>query len=316
MTDANPPNGGGWLGRLKAGLSRTSNALGQGLADVFGGAKVDATTLAELEERLLATDLGVTVSARIANRLANQRTFAAALQGREARAAMADEIARVLQPVEQPLSTEGHKPFVVLMVGVNGTGKTTTIGKLAALYRSEGKKVTLVAGDTFRAAAIEQLKVWGDRSGAPVIARAAGSDAASLTFEALTQAKADGTDVLLIDTAGRLSNKNDLMAELAKIVRVLRKIDESAPHAVILVLDATTGQNARTQVSAFGEICNVTGLVMAKLDGTARGGMLVALAEEFKVPIHFIGVGEKIEDLQPFNARAFARTLVGLDPGA
>ncbi len=316
MTDANPPNGGGWLGRLKAGLSRTSNALGQGLADVFGGAKVDATTLDELEERLLAADLGVTVSARVATRLANQRTFAAALQGTEARAAMADEIAKVLQPVEKPLSTSGHKPFVVLMVGVNGTGKTTTIGKLASRYRGEGKKVTLVAGDTFRAAAIEQLKVWGDRSGAPVIAREAGSDAASLTFEALTQAKTDGTDVLLIDTAGRLSNKADLMAELAKIVRVLRKVDDSAPHAVILVLDATTGQNARTQVAAFREICNVTGLVMAKLDGTARGGMLVALAEEFKVPIHFIGVGEKIDDLQPFNARAFARTLVGLDPGA
>ena len=199
------------------------------------------------------------------------------------------------------------------MVGVNGTGKTTTIGKLAARYRSEGKKVTLVAGDTFRAAAIEQLKVWGERAGAPVIARDAGSDAASLAFEALTQARTDGTDVLLIDTAGRLSNKADLMAELAKIVRVLRKVDDTTPHAVLLVLDATTGQNARAQVAAFREICNVTGLVMAKLDGTARGGMLVALAEEFKLPIHFIGVGEKIDDLQPFNAGAFARTLVGLD---
>ena len=313
MTDAPSSNGGGWLGRLKAGLSRTSSALGQGLADVFGGAKVDVTTLAELEERLLAADLGVAVAGRVANRLANQRTFAAALQGREARAAMADEIAKVLQPVEQPLAVSGRQPFVVLMVGVNGTGKTTTIGKLAARFRNEGKKVTLVAGDTFRAAAIEQLKVWGERAGAPVIAREAGSDAASLAFEALSEARSDGTDVLLIDTAGRLSNKADLMAELAKIVRVLRKVDDSAPHAVLLVLDATTGQNARTQVAAFREICNVTGLVMAKLDGTARGGMLVALAEEFKLPIHFVGVGEKIDDLQPFNAGAFARALVGLD---
>ena len=315
MTDT-PSSNGGWLGRLKAGLSRTSSALGQGLADVFGGAKVDATTLEELEERLLAADLGVAVAARVANRLANQRTFAAALQGREARAAMADEIAKVLQPVEQPLAIAGRKPFVVLMVGVNGTGKTTTIGKLAARYRGDGKKVALVAGDTFRAAAIEQLKVWGERAGAPVIAREAGADAASLTFDALTQARADGTDVLFIDTAGRLSNKADLMAELAKIVRVLRKVDDTAPHAVLLVLDATTGQNARTQVAAFREICNVTGLVMAKLDGTARGGMLVALAEEFKLPIHFVGVGEKIDDLQPFNASAFARALVGLEPGA
>ena len=316
MTDAAPPANGGWLGRLKQGLSRTSTALGQGLADVFGGAKVDAATLEELEERLVAADLGVPVSARVANRLVNQRTFAATLEGREARLAMADEIALVLKPVEKPLVLTAHKPFVILVVGVNGTGKTTTIGKLASRYRAEGRQVTMVAGDTFRAAAIEQLKVWGERAGAPVVARDVGSDPASLAFEAVGEAKRDGTDVLLIDTAGRLSNKTDLMAELAKIVRVMRKVDETVPHAVLLVLDATTGQNARTQVAAFREICNVTGLVMAKLDGTARGGMLVALAEEFKIPIHYIGVGEKIDDLQPFNARAFARALVGLEPDA
>ena len=327
MSDARPPQhddpksggggdqttGNGWLGRLKAGLSRSTTALALGLADIFGGAKVDQATLADLEERLVAADLGVAVAARIAQRLVKQKTFATALEGRAARAALADEITAVLQPAERPLDIAHHKPFVILVVGVNGTGKTTTIGKLAHRLRGEGRKVVLAAGDTFRAAAIDQLKVWGERAGVPVIAGAAGSDAASLAFDALTQTQRDGTDVLLIDTAGRLSNKADLMAELAKIVRVLRKVEAAAPHAVLLVLDATTGQNARAQVIAFRDICDVTGLVMAKLDGTARGGMLVALAEEFQLPVHYVGVGERIDDLQPFRAAAFARALVGLE---
>ncbi|MSP20361.1 MAG: signal recognition particle-docking protein FtsY [Alphaproteobacteria bacterium] len=301
-----------WFGRLKAGLSRSAGALSQGLAGVFGKAQVDAATLHDLEELLIASDLGVQASARIAAKLGEKR-WSAQVPAGEARIAVADAIAAVLQPVELPLDVTTHKPFVVLVVGVNGTGKTTTIGKLATRYRAEGRSVSLVAGDTFRAAAIEQLKAWGTRAGVPVIAREAGSDASGLVFDALTQAKAAGTEVLLVDTAGRLQNKADLMAELAKIVRVLKKVDAGAPHAVLLVLDATTGQNARSQVAAFRDLVQVSGLIMAKLDGTARGGMLIALAEEFGLPIHFVGVGEKAEDLQPFNAQAFARALVGLD---
>jgi fused signal recognition particle receptor len=301
-----------WFGRLKEGLSRSAGALSQGLATVFGASQVDAATLQDLEELLISSDLGVQASARIAAKLGEKR-WGAQVPPAEARAALADAIAAILQPAEQPLDVATAKPFVVLMVGVNGTGKTTTIGKLAHRLRGEGKSVLLVAGDTFRAAAIEQLKAWGERSSTPVLTRDAGADPAGLAFDALTQAKNQGTDVMLIDTAGRLQNKANLMAELAKIVRVLRKVDAAAPHAVLLVLDATTGQNARAQVAAFKELVQVSGLVMAKLDGTARGGMLVALAEEFGLPIHFVGVGERIDDLQPFSARAFARALVGLE---
>jgi fused signal recognition particle receptor len=302
-----------WISRLKEGLGRSAGALSQGLAGVFGSARIDAATLHDLEELLIASDLGVQASARIAARL-GEKQWGPSVPPAEARAALADAIAAILQPAEKPLNVGAAKPFVVLLVGVNGTGKTTTIGKLAARYRGEGKSVLLVAGDTFRAAAIEQLKAWGQRAGAAVVAREAGSDAAGLAFDALTQAKQSGSDVVLIDTAGRLQNKADLMAELAKIVRVLKKVDASAPHAVLLVLDATTGQNARAQVAAFQSLVQVSGLIMAKLDGTARGGMLVALAEEFGLPIHFVGVGEKVDDLQPFSAAAFARALVGLEP--
>jgi fused signal recognition particle receptor len=232
----------------------------------------------------------------------------------EVRAVLAAEVESVLAPVAKPLEIKGeHRPFVILVVGVNGTGKTTTIGKLAARFRAEGKRVTLAAGDTFRAAAIEQLKIWGERADAPVIARAPGSDAASLAFEALDAASANGSDVVLIDTAGRLQNRSELMAELAKILRVIRKRDASAPHAVLLTLDATTGQNALNQVDVFKEQAGVTGLVMTKLDGTARGGILVAIAARTGLPVHFIGVGEGIDDLQPFSARDFARAIAGLD---
>ncbi len=301
-----------WFGRLKEGLSRSAGALSQGLAGVFGSSRVDAATLQDLEELLISSDLGVQASARIAAQLGEKR-WGPQVPPNEARTALADAIATILQPAERPLDVTGAKPFVVMLVGVNGTGKTTTIGKLASRLRGEGKSVLLVAGDTFRAAAIEQLKAWGERSGAPVLAREAGADAAGLAFDALTQAKTQGTDVVLIDTAGRLQNKANLMAELAKIVRVVKKVDASAPHAVLLVLDATTGQNARAQVAAFKELVQVSGLIMAKLDGTARGGMLVALAEEFGLPIHFVGVGERVDDLQPFSANAFARALVGLE---
>ena len=301
-----------WFGRLKEGLSRSAGVLSQGLAGVLGSSRVDAATLQDLEELLISSDLGVQASARIAAQLGDKR-WGPQVPPNEARTALADAIATILQPAERPLDVSGAKPFVVMLVGVNGTGKTTTIGKLASRLRAEGKSVLLVAGDTFRAAAIEQLKAWGERSGAPVLARESGADAAGLAFDAITQAKNEGTDVVLIDTAGRLQNKANLMAELAKIVRVVKKVDASAPHAVLLVLDATTGQNARAQVAAFKELVQVSGLIMAKLDGTARGGMLVALAEEFSLPIHFVGVGERMDDLQPFSARAFARALVGLE---
>jgi fused signal recognition particle receptor len=252
-------------------------------------------------------------AARVVEALSKQR-LDKEVTPEEVRAVLAAEVESVLAPVAKPLEIKGeHRPFVILVVGVNGTGKTTTIGKLAARFRAEGKRVTLAAGDTFRAAAIEQLKIWGERADAPVIARAPGSDAASLAFEALDAASANGSDVVLIDTAGRLQNRSELMAELAKILRVIRKRDASAPHAVLLTLDATTGQNALNQVDVFKEQAGVTGLVMTKLDGTARGGILVAIAARTGLPVHFIGVGEGIDDLQPFSARDFARAIAGLD---
>ncbi len=226
---------------------------------------------------------------------------------------IAEEVEKVLIPVAKPLKIEGAKPFVILVAGVNGSGKTTTIGKLASKFAADGRKVMLAAGDTFRAAAIEQLQIWGGRVGAKVIAREQGSDAAGIAFDAVTAAKADGVDVLLIDTAGRLQNRTELMEELEKIIRVMKKVDATAPHAVLLVLDATVGQNAISQVEAFGKSANVTGLVMTKLDGSARGGILVAIAEKFKLPVHFIGVGEGVDDLQPFTARDFARAMAGIE---
>ena len=293
--------------RLKTGLSKT------GLGDILTKKKLDAAAVAELEEALIRADMGAIQSARIAAAVAKNR-YDAEISGAELKSVLAGEIAALLTPIQQPLRVEDDKkPFVILVAGVNGTGKTTTIGKLAKRLAEEGAKVTLAAGDTFRAAAIEQLRVWADRARAEFVATKAGGDAAGLAFEALEKAKANGSDILLIDTAGRLQNKTGLMAELEKIARVIKKLDPSAPHAVLLVLDATTGQNAISQVEAFSASVPVTGLVMTKLDGTAKGGILVALAGRFGLPVHYIGVGEGEDDLQPFVAADFARALVGID---
>lgn len=305
-----------WWRRLTEGLSRTSSALTTGITDLFTKRKLDAGTLEDLEDILIQADLGLATSARIAKAVGDGR-YDKQIDPAEVKAILAREVESILVPVAQPLAIDAtKKPFVLLMVGVNGSGKTTTIGKLAAKFRSEGKSVMLAAGDTFRAAAIEQLRVWGERTGAEVVYGQQGADAAGLAFEALQTAKANGTDVLLIDTAGRLQNKQGLMDELAKVVRVIRKQDPSAPHAALLVLDATVGQNAISQVEAFRETAGVTGLVMTKLDGTARGGILVALAAQFGLPVHFIGVGESVEDLEPFSARDFARAVAGLGEAA
>jgi len=294
--------------RLKAGLSRSTAGLSDSLEGIFTRKKLDAGTVADLEEALIRADLGAGLAARLAGAVARGR-YDREISESELRAVLASEIANVLKPVEKPFSIDrANKPFVVLVAGVNGTGKTTTIGKIAKRLTGDGLKVILAAGDTFRAAAIEQLQVWGARAGAEVVARAAGSDAAGLAFDALERARASHADVLLIDTAGRLQNKAGLMAELEKIARVVKKLDSGAPHAVLLVLDATTGQNALSQVEAFK---GVTGLVMTKLDGTAKGGILVALADKFGLPVHYIGVGEDVDDLQPFDAVSFAKALTG-----
>lgn len=301
----------GWFDRLKSGLSKTSSRLTDGIADVFNKRKLDAEAIEELEDLLIQADLGLETATAITDALAADR-YDKEISPEEVRSVLSGEVARVLEPVAEPLEIDpGHKPHVIMMVGVNGTGKTTTIGKLAHSFRGDGHKVLLAAGDTFRAAAIDQLKVWGERAGAPVVARAAGSDAAGLAFDALQQASADGADVLMIDTAGRLHNKADLMAELEKIVRVIRKLDASAPHSVILVLDATTGQNAMRQVEVFRSVAGVTGLVMTKLDGTARGGILVAIAAKHGLPVHAVGVGEGIDDLRAFDAGEFAEAIAG-----
>ena len=302
-----------WWRRLTEGLSRTSSVLTTGITDLFTKRRLDATTLEDLEDILIQADLGLATSARIAKAVGEGR-YDKQIAPEEVRSILAREVEQILTPVARPLAIDtGKKPFVVLMVGVNGSGKTTTIGKLAAKFRAEGKSVMLAAGDTFRAAAIEQLKVWGERTGAEVVFGQQGADAAGLAFEALRKAKATGTDILLVDTAGRLQNKQGLMDELAKVVRVIRKLEPEAPHAALLVLDATVGQNAISQVEAFRHTAGVTGLVMTKLDGTARGGILVALAAQFGLPVHFIGVGESVEDLEPFSARDFARAVAGMD---
>jgi fused signal recognition particle receptor len=305
-----------WWGRLTEGLRRTSSSLSESVTSLFTKRKLDAATLEDLEDALVQADLGVATAARIAEAVGHGR-YDKEISPDEVRRILADEVEKALAQAAQPLAIDrAKKPFVILMTGVNGAGKTTTIGKLAQKFRAQGLKVTLAAGDTFRAAAIEQLKVWGERTGAPVITRPQGSDAAGLAYDALAEAKAHGADVLLIDTAGRLQNKAGLMSELEKIVRVLKKLDESAPHATLLVLDATVGQNAVSQVELFRKSAGVTGLVMTKLDGTARGGILVALAAKFGLPVHFIGVGEGVEDLEPFAARDFARAIAGLDQAA
>lgn len=303
----------GWLSRLRQGLKRTSSKLTSGITDLFTKRRLDDAALEDLEELLITADMGVGTSAKLVAALAKSR-FDKEVTPEEVQGFLAEEIAKLLDPVARPLAIDPARgPHVVLVVGVNGSGKTTTIGKLAKTYKDQGLDVMLAAGDTFRAAAVEQLKVWGERTGCPVVARDTGADAAGLAYDALSQARAEGRDLLLIDTAGRLQNKKDLMAELEKIRRVLQKQDPSAPHTVLLVLDATTGQNAHNQVEIFSEITEVTGLVLTKLDGTARGGVLVALAEKFAKPVHAIGVGETAEDLRPFEATAFARSLMGLE---
>ncbi|TAH67068.1 MAG: signal recognition particle-docking protein FtsY [Rhodopseudomonas palustris] len=313
MNDTSETKKPSWWRRLSDGLKRTSSSIGTALAEFVSKRKLDRAMLEEIEDVLLRADLGTDVSARIAAAVGEGR-YDKMISASDVKAIVAAEVEKVLAPVAQPLVIDtAHKPFVILMVGVNGSGKTTTIGKLAARLSGEGRKVMMAAGDTFRAAAIEQLKVWGERTGTPVVAGAQGSDAASLAFNALSQAKAEGRDVLLIDTAGRLQNRAELMSELEKVVRVIRKVDASAPHAVLLVLDATVGQNALSQVEAFSRTAGVTGLVMTKLDGTARGGILVALAEKHKIPVHFIGVGEGVEDLSPFTAADFAKAIAGTD---
>ena len=302
----------GFFSRLKEGLSRSTQKLTEGLGAGFTKRKLDDAALEELEDVLVAADLGPAVAKRIIRGFRASR-FGREVSDAEVRAALAAEIAAILHPVALPLALDPAKhPHVVLMVGVNGTGKTTTIGKLALQFREQGRRPMLVAGDTFRAAAVEQLQIWGERTGAPVVSAAANADAAGLAFDALTRARAEGADVLLIDTAGRLHNKSALMEELQKIIRVIRKQDETAPHSVILTLDATTGQNAIQQVRVFRDMVALTGLVVTKLDGSARGGIVVALAEEFALPVHAVGVGEQAGDLRAFDAMDFARGLVGL----
>ena len=311
--EAQPAKKKGWLSRLTAGLSKSSNKLTDGVASIFTRRKLDDDMLEELNDLLITADLGVATATRVTEALAKDK-FDKNITPQEVRAALAQEVAATLAPLERPLTVDkANKPHVILMIGVNGAGKTTTIGKLAQKFRDEGLSVMLAAGDTFRAAAIEQLSVWGERTGAPVIARDVGADAAGLAFDAVKAAQSDGADILIIDTAGRLQNKSALMDELAKIVRVVKKLDPAAPHDVILTLDATVGQNAISQAQAFTDIAGVTGVVMTKLDGTARGGVLAALADQFALPIHYIGVGESVDDLQPFRAQSFARALAGVD---
>ena len=303
----------GWLARLRAGLSRTSSRLSDGIGGIFSGRKLDDIALEELEDLLITSDLGVETAAKLSAELARTR-FDKEVSADEIRNALATEVAKILAPVAKPLTADpAHRPHVILVTGVNGSGKTTTIGKLAKRLTEDGNSVMLAAGDTFRAAAIEQLKIWGERTGCSVVATSQGADAASLAFEAINRARAENVDVLIIDTAGRLQNREDLMEQLQKVVRVITKQDDTAPHDTLLVLDATTGQNAHSQVQTFQSMCNVTGLVVTKLDGSARGGVLVALAEKFGLPVHAIGVGEGEDDLRPFEADAFARSLVGMD---
>jgi fused signal recognition particle receptor len=309
---AEEPQRKGWFSRLKEGLSKSSKSITGSITAIFTKRKLDKETLQELEDTLIQADLGLAVSERIIAAVSHGR-YDKEIDPEEVKQILASEVAKVLKPVEVPFSFGEEKPYVILVVGVNGSGKTTTIGKLGGIAAREGFKVKFAACDTFRAAAIEQLTVWGKRIGAETISRPQGADAAGLAYDAMNAAQEDGTDILFIDTAGRLHNKAYLMDELDKVVRVIKKYDDKAPHAVLLVLDATTGQNALAQAEAFTKVAGVTGLIMTKLDGTARGGILVAIAEKFKLPIHAIGVGETLDDLQPFDAEGFARAIAGLD---
>jgi len=304
---------GGGIGRLFRGLAKSSQKITGGITDLFTKRKLDQAALDELEELLITGDLGVATAAKLTGSFAAGR-FDKEITPDEVRAALAEQITAILEPVALPLVIDtGNKPHVVLVCGVNGSGKTTTIGKLAKQHGDRGLSVMMAAADTFRAAAVEQLQIWGERAGCPVIARDTGADSAGLAYDALERARRDGVDLLMIDTAGRLQNRKDLMAELEKIIRVIRKIDDTAPHSVLLVMDATIGQNAHNQVEVFKEMIEVSGLIVTKLDGSARGGVLVALAERFGLPVHAIGVGESIDDLQPFEAGTFARSLMGLE---
>ncbi len=306
-----PPERRGWLSRLTQGLSKSSKTITSSITSIFTKRKLDGTTLGELEDVLIQADLGIAVSERIIRAVSAGR-YDKEIEPEEVKRILAEEVAKVLKPVEVPFNFGQEKPFVILVVGVNGAGKTTTIGKLGSIATREGFKVMFAACDTFRAAAIEQLTIWGQRIGATTISRPTGSDSSGLAYDAMQTATQNGTDILFIDTAGRLQNKAYLMDELDKIVRVIKKQDAAAPHAVLLVLDATTGQNAISQAEIFTKVAGVTGLIMTKLDGTARGGILVAIAEKFGLPIHAIGVGETINDLQPFDAEAFARAISGI----
>lgn len=305
---------GGWLSRLTGGLSKSTNRLGQGISDIFTKRKLDEDSLQDLEDLLISSDLGPKTAAAVIAEFSKQK-FDKDIEPHEVRMALAKIIEEILTPVTHKLeiTKPDNGPFVVLVCGVNGAGKTTTIGKLAYDWHvGQHKKVMIAAADTFRAAAVDQLDVWAKRAHVPLVKKDIGADAAAVAFESYEQAKAEGTEILMIDTAGRLQNKSNLMAELEKVVRVLKKHDENIPHAVLLVLDATTGQNAHSQLKIFKEAVDVTGLIITKLDGSAKGGVVVSLAQEFGLPIHAIGVGETIEDLQPFRAQDFARALMGL----
>ncbi len=313
MTDTETPEKKGWFRRLKDGLARTSTRIADGIGAIFTKRKLDDATLEELETLLIQADLGVDTAEQLTTGLRRER-FGQEVSAEEVREHLAREIAKILAPVARPLAPQpARRPHVVLVVGVNGSGKTTTIGKLARNWRAEGKRVLIAAGDTFRAAAVEQLQVWGDRAGVPVMSAAPGADAAGLAYDALVRARAEDADILVIDTAGRLQNKAGLMEELRKVVRVLKKLDPDAPHDCVLVLDATVGQNAHQQVEIFKEMVGITGLAMTKLDGTAKGGVVVALAQRFGLPVYAVGVGEGADDLRAFDAGVFARSLMGLE---
>jgi len=308
----------GWLQKLKQGLSKSSQKVSDSLksltslSSLMGASKLDAASIEEVEDALIGADLGTKSAARLAEAMRKHK-FDGPVTSDSLEAALADSIAEILRPVATPLVLDsGHRPHVLLLVGVNGSGKTTTAGKLAQQWHQQGKTVLLAAGDTFRAAAIEQLQIWGDRTGTKVIAGDQGSDAAALAYAALETAQKEQADILIIDTAGRLQNRTELMDELAKIVRVIRKLDESAPHDSVIVLDGTVGQNALSQVKAFQQAADVSGLIVTKLDGSAKGGVVVALAEEFGLPVHAVGVGEGADDLQPFDAQEFANALTGV----
>ncbi len=301
-----------WFERMRLGFQKTSDRLGDNLTGLITRASLDEETLDDIEEALIASDLGPATAAKVRTRLASER-FERGLDDSTVRAVVAEELEKILSPVAEPLEIDAFpRPQVILVVGVNGTGKTTTIAKLAHLFQEQDYSVLLAAGDTFRAAAIEQLRIWADRAGVPIITGPEGSDSSAIVFDGVKKATAEGIDVLIVDTAGRLQNKKDLMDELAKIRRVLGRLNPAAPHDVVLVLDATTGQNALSQIEVFREVAGVTGLVMTKLDGTARGGVMVAAADKYGLPIHAIGVGEGMDDLRPFDPAEVARAISGV----